>query len=98
MKLRREYRDRDSTEVAILEALADRYDEGMTVFELRSRVGTDIDDLESALSSLQADGLIVAADEGDRTIITIEERILVTESGHTSDGDPVDWLRERLGL
>ena len=46
MRAKREYRDRDETEVAVLDALADRKDEGMTVFELRSRVDVDIDELE----------------------------------------------------
>ena len=98
MKLRREYSDRDSTDVAVLEALADRYDEGMTVFELRSRVGVDIDDLEASLASLQEDGLISATEEHGRTLLTVEERILTTDDGPPSDEDVIDRLFGRLGL
>ncbi|MEF8883229.1 MAG: DUF6432 family protein, partial [Halapricum sp.] len=50
MQAKPEYRDRDDTEVAVLDALADRGEDGMTVFELRSHVDLDIDDLESALA------------------------------------------------
>jgi len=52
------FRDRRDVEVEILEALVDRAEEGMTVFELRSHVGADIDEIETALSALKRDGLI----------------------------------------
>jgi len=89
-----EYRDRDDTEVAVLDALADRHEEGMTVFELRSRVDVDIDTLETALGDLKEDGLIEATDEGDRTVI-------VPEDGVVGDVDPEEdsffgQIRERL--
>ncbi|MFW6384798.1 MAG: DUF6432 family protein [Halodesulfurarchaeum sp.] len=96
MKLRREYRGRATTEVAVLEALADRYEEGMTVFELRSRVGADIDELERALSDLQEDGLITATVQGDRTLITVEERLLEEETEGTDERDAVDRILDRL--
>ena len=41
MRAKPEFRDRDDTEVAVLDALADRRDEGMTVFELRSEVDVE---------------------------------------------------------
>ena len=43
MQAKREYRDRDDTEVAVLDALVDRTEEGMTVFELRTDVEVDIE-------------------------------------------------------
>ncbi len=95
MRAKPEYRDRDGTEVAVLDALADRREEGMTVFELRSRVDADIDTLEGALSALKRDGLIEVTSEGERTVI-------VPESGVVGPVDPddeesfVDWVRDRL--
>ncbi|MFB6152763.1 MAG: DUF6432 family protein [Halodesulfurarchaeum sp.] len=97
MRLRREYRSRDDTEVAVLEALVDRQDDGMTVFELRSRVGTDIDELETALASLKDDGLISAEEVDGRTLITVDSDASV-EEGPEDDRGFVDVVREKLGL
>ena len=36
MQAKGEYRDREETQVAVLDALVDRTEEGMTVFELRA--------------------------------------------------------------
>ena len=95
MRAKPEFRDRDDTEVAVLDALADRRDEGMTVFELRSQVDADIDALEDALSDLKADGLIEVTDEGERTVILPEDGVV----GPVDPGDEesvVDWVRDRL--
>ena len=95
MRAKPEFRDRDDTEVAVLDALADRRDEGMTVFELRSQVDIDIDALEDALSDLKADGLIEVTDEGERTLILPEDGVV----GPVDPGDEesvVDWVRDRL--
>ncbi|WP_436928306.1 DUF6432 family protein [Halosimplex halobium] len=94
MQAKPEYRDRDEVEVAVLDALADRREEGMTVFELRSRVEVDIDTLEDALADLKEDGLIEAHQEDHRTVI-------VPEDGVVGPVDPddesfVDQIRERL--
>ena len=89
-----EYRDRDDTEVAVLDALADRREDGMTVFELRSRVEVDIDTLEQALSELKDDGLIEATEERDRTVIRPEEGVV--GSVENDEGNIFDDLRERL--
>ena len=83
MQAKPEYRDRDEVEVAVLDALADRHEEGMTVFELRSRVDVDIDTLEGALADLKADGLIEAHQEDHRTVI-------VPEAGVVGPVDPED--------
>ncbi len=98
MRVRPEYRRRDDTEVAVLEALADRYEEGMTVFELRSGVGTDIDDLEQALSNLQEADLISADDSGDRTLITVQDDVLESESPEAENSDIFQRLLDRLGF
>ena len=95
MRAKPEFRDRDDTEVAVLDALADRRDEGMTVFELRSQVDVDIDALEDALSDLKADDLIEVTDEGERTLILPEDGVV----GPVDPGDEesvVDWVRDRL--
>lgn len=63
MQAKREYRDRDETEVAVLDALVDRSEEGMTVFELRSGVGVAIDEIEPALANLKDAGLIRVENE-----------------------------------
>jgi DNA-binding transcriptional ArsR family regulator len=89
-----EYRDRDDTEVAVLDALADRREDGMTVFELRSRVDADIDTLEAALADLKDDGLIEATEERDRTVIRPEEGVV--GSVENDEGNIFDDLRERL--
>lgn len=65
MQAKREFRDREDTEVAVLDALVDRTDEGMTVFELRSGVDVSIDELERALASLKTDGLIHVENEDE---------------------------------
>ncbi|MHB9288589.1 DUF6432 family protein [Halobacteriales archaeon Cl-PHB] len=95
MRAKPEYRDRDGTEVAVLDALADRHDEGMTVFELRTRVDVDIDTLEEALSSLKDDDLIEATQESQRTVIVPDDGVL-TETDREDDPNLLDELRRRL--
>ncbi|GGK54373.1 MULTISPECIES: DUF6432 family protein [Haloarcula] len=97
MRAKPEYRDRDDTEVAVLDALADRRDEGMTVFELRSRTEENIDRIEDALASLKADGLIEVEDNGERTVILPGEGV-VGESVPDEDESILDQIRKRLPL
>ncbi|MFB6070960.1 MAG: DUF6432 family protein [Halanaeroarchaeum sp.] len=97
MKVRAEFRDRSEVEVRVLDALADRKEEGMTVFELRSHVDADIDDLEEALAALKADGLIDATENGSRTVILIDERV-VPEEPADEDESLLDSVFEKLGL
>ncbi|MEF8851895.1 MAG: DUF6432 family protein [Haloarculaceae archaeon] len=97
MRAKSEYRDRDDTEVAVLDALADRREEGMTVFELRSRVEVDIDTLEGALGELKDDGLIEVTDEGERTVIVPEDGV-VGPVDPNDEESVVDWVRDRLGF
>jgi DNA-binding transcriptional ArsR family regulator len=95
MRAKPEFRDRDDTEVAVLDALADRREEGMTVFELRSRVDVDIDQLETALAALKEDDLIEATDEGQRTVIVPEDGV-VGPVDPDDEGSLVDDIRDRL--
>ena len=97
MKAKRAFRDRDPTEVAVLDALVDRPD-GMTVFELRTHAGVGIDDLEAALSALKDDDLIETETADGRLRILPEERV-IPESNDENDHEPsfFDRLRERFG-
>ncbi|EMA33550.1 DUF6432 family protein [Haloarcula japonica] len=97
MRAKPEYRDRDETEVAVLDALADRRDEGMTVFELRSRTEENIDRIEDALAALKADGLIEVEDNGERTVILPGEGV-VGESLPDEDESILDQIRKLLPL
>ncbi|PSQ49778.1 MarR family transcriptional regulator [Halobacteriales archaeon SW_6_65_15] len=99
MKAKREYRNREEVEVAVLDALVDRNDEGMTVFELRSHVDADIDDLETALANLKEDGLIDASEGNQRTLITPDERVVPDPDEEVEDEPSfVDRIIERLPL
>jgi hypothetical protein len=98
MKAQHEFRDRPDTEVAVLDALVDRPDAGMTVFELRAHVDdADIDDIEAALTSLKDDGLIDADADGGRTVITVDERV-VPDGPPDRDYTLFDRIREKLKL
>ncbi|WEL17635.1 Transcriptional regulator, contains HTH domain [Halorhabdus sp. SVX81] len=97
MQAKPEYRDRDETDVAVLDALAERGEDGMTVFELRSSVDVDIDQLETALSKLKADDLIEATDEGEQTRIVPDSDVIGPESDDDTDTF-VDRIRERFSL
>lgn len=76
MRAKDAYRDRDETQVAILDALADHRETGMTVFDLRAKVDEDIDTLEEALAELNDDGLIEVTDDGGRTVILPKDRVV----------------------
>ena len=97
MRVKPAYRDRDETEVAVLDALADRREEGMTVFEIRSRVDVDIDRLEDALAELKEDDLILVSHENERTVIVPEDGV-VGPADVDDDESLLDALRRRLPL
>lgn len=97
MRAKPEYRDRDETEVAVLDALADRREEGMTVFELRSHVDVDIDGLEESLAALKADDLIEVTEESNRTVIVPEDGV-VGPADPDDDESLFDEIRRRLPL
>lgn len=96
MSLRESFRDRDPTEVAVLEALVDRAEDGMTVLEIRGRVDADIDDIEAALAQLKREQLIEVTDcdhNGGDALIYPADRVLATP------GKPPEetWLDRLLG-
>lgn len=96
MALKPEYRDRDDTDVAVLGALADRPDDGMTIFELRAEVEEDIDTIEESLARLKRDRLIEATEEGSQTSILPCERVLTNSADESDEGDLVERIRDRL--
>ncbi|MGM0592035.1 MAG: DUF6432 family protein [Halobacteriota archaeon] len=99
MRAKREYRNRRDVEVAVLDALVDRVDDGMTVFELRAAVDTDIDSLEEALEALKSDSLISVESSGSRVVIMPDERVVPDPSDPVDDERGfLDAIRERLGL
>ena len=100
MQAKPEYRDRDDTEVAVLDALVDRTEEGMTVFELRAGVetDTDIDAIEEALADLKADGLITVENDEEPMRIYPDERVVPAHEADDDDPTLFDRLRERLGI
>ena len=76
MRVPRRHRNRDQVEVAILEALVDRQEAGMTVFELRTEVDVNIESLEPALANLRDDDLIAVEYSDDRSLIRPTDRAL----------------------
>lgn len=97
MKTKRAFRDRDPTEVAVLDALVDRPD-GMTVFELRTHAEVGIDDLEDALAALKDDELIETETEDGRMRILPDERTIPESTENDPEPSFFERLRERFGL
>ncbi|WP_144905341.1 DUF6432 family protein [Halobellus captivus] len=100
MRARREFRDRRDVEVAVLDALVDRAEEGMTVFEVRAAVDADIDEIEEALAALKQDDLLsVGNGDDERVVIFVDDRVVPDpESTHADEQGLVDVLRDRFGL
>lgn len=96
MRAKREFRTRNETEVAVLDALVERSDDGMSVLELRSRVDVEIDVLEAALSSLKEDGLIVAERTDNQLMITPVDRVIPDEQENDHPPSLLERLRERV--
>ena len=88
MRAKPEYRDGDETEVVILDALADRHQEGMTVFEIRSRADVTIDEIEDALAALKNDDLIIVEAADERTLILPDEDVV----GPVTNDEEASWL------
>lgn len=96
MRAKSAFRDREATQVAVLDALVNRNQGGMTVFELRAAVDVDIDDLEGALADLKADGLIDVEEREGRTVITPDEQVIPDPEEPDDEESIVDWIRERI--
>lgn len=96
MRAKREYRSREQIDVAILDALVDRSEDGMTVFELRTQVDEDIDDIETALARLKDDDLIAVEAAGGRTVILPDDRVVPEPGGDDHQPSLLEELRRRL--
>jgi len=92
MRAKPAHRDRDETEVAVLDALADRQSEGMSVLELRSHVDADIDRLEEALSDLKRDDLIYVDENNQRTVIVPDDDVIGPDENADENG-LIDTIR-----
>lgn len=99
MRVPPEFRDREETQVAVLNALVGRADDGMTVLELRSGVDATIDEVEDALSALKSAGLIDVEQSDGGVRIYPDDRV-VPDAGEHVDEEPglLDSIRRRLGL
>jgi len=98
MRAKREYRDRPGTEVAVLDALVERANGGMTVFELRASVDADIDGIEDALGSLTSDDLVHAEEEDGRTRFTVDDRVVPSPEDDNYEDSLFDAIKRRIGL
>jgi DNA-binding transcriptional ArsR family regulator len=99
MRARREFRNRRDVEVDVLDALVDRTEEGMTVFELRAAVDADIDTIEEALAALKEDGLISVDGSDERVVIVPDERVVPDPSEEPErEQSFLDAVREKLGF
>jgi hypothetical protein len=97
MRARREFRNRDAVDVAVLDALVERREDGMTVFELRSQVQADIDEIEAALARLKQDGLIAVDDADERAVILPSDRVVPDAPGEGERQPSIlEQIRERL--
>ncbi len=95
MGAKRAYRNRTDDEVAVLDALVERPDHGMTVLELRTRADVTIDELEAALGDLKGANLIIVEKEGDRTVIKPDESV-VPDPENEEEPSMIERLRDRL--
>ncbi len=86
----------DEVEDAVLSALVDGPEAGMTLFELRSHVDYDIEALEPALANLREEGLITVDYGEERSVIKPEDH--VRESARSPANDPGWYERIRRFL
>ncbi|ADJ16093.1 DUF6432 family protein [Halalkalicoccus jeotgali] len=94
MGAKRAYRNRTDSEVAVLDALIERPEGGMTVLELRTRADVTIDELETALADLKRADLITVEKNGDRTVILPDESVV--PDPESEEPSFFERLRERL--
>ncbi|PSP64367.1 MarR family transcriptional regulator [Halobacteriales archaeon QH_8_64_26] len=100
MRAKREYRNRDETELAVLDALVDAGEDGLTVFELRSQADVGIDEIEEALPDLKEEGLIEVDRDDERMVIKPDEKVVPDpdrdEDDEFSLGDRVRYVIDRF--
>lgn len=94
MRAKRAYRNRTDSEVAVLDALVERPENGMTVLELRTRADVTIDELEPALERLSEADLIDVERSGDRTVIKPDASVV--PAPETEEPSITERIRERL--
>lgn len=97
MRPRPEYRNRDETEVAVLDVLAECNGDGMTILAIRAEVDADIDTLEAALANLKADGLIGTTTEDGQIVIRVEHHAIAPADIESSE-NLLEELRQRFPL
>jgi hypothetical protein len=95
MRAKREFRDRDDVSVSVLDALVERGEGGMTIFELRSHVDAGIDEIEPALTELKNDDLIQVDRSGNQTLLKPDARV-VPEDSEDDNPSLFDVIRDRL--
>ncbi|KYH27600.1 hypothetical protein HAPAU_02680 [Halalkalicoccus paucihalophilus] len=95
MGAKRAYRNRTDSEVAVLDALIERPEGGMTVLELRTRTDVTIDELETALGNLKRADLISVEKNGDRTVILPDESV-VPDPERKEEPSIIERIRDRL--
>ena len=100
MRAKREYRNRDETELAVLDALVDAGEDGLTVFELRSQADVGIDEIEEALPDLKKEGLIEVDRDDERMVIKPDEKVVPDPDRNEDDefslGDRVRYVIDRF--
>lgn len=79
-------------EGVILEALLQRAEEGMTIFELRNQIDANIDTIEASLERLKDRGLIQTEQTDGRVSIRPTERALRL---HREESTAQSWF-ERI--
>jgi hypothetical protein len=98
MRAKPPYRDRPEVEVAVLDALVDRAEGGMTVFELRAATGHAIDDVEEALASLKEDSLIeVESASGGVRLFPADRVVPDPGEAEPDESGLLDRLRDMFG-
>lgn len=98
MRAKPEYRDRDETEVAVLDVLAEHNGDGMSVLAIRAEVDADIDSLEVALERLKSDALIDVNRTNGRTVIAVKDHVVGPGDPGDDGEDLFDSLRDRFSL
>ena len=102
MQAKGRYRNRKDTQVAVLDALVERTEEGMTVFELRAEAEVDIDELETALAELKQAGLITVENDDDEPMhIYPDDRVVPdpeVDDGDDGDRSLFERVRDRFGV
>ena len=94
MGVKSTYRDRDDTDVAVLDALVDNRDDGLTIFELRASVDASIDEIETSLATLKSDDLIRVTDTDSETRLYPHDRVIPDDE--TDQPSLTDVVREKL--